>query len=75
MTSTVSSKGQITLPAPVRRALGLHAGTPVGFKIVRGGVLVRKHLRGPHPVDRLVGILKLDRSSDDLVDQMRGPRR
>lgn len=30
-TATLTSKGQITLPQPVREALGLHAGTKVDF--------------------------------------------
>ena len=33
MTATVTSKGQITLPAEARRRLGLHAGTKLEFVI------------------------------------------
>lgn len=36
-TSTVTSKGQITLPRDVRQALGLHAGDRVDFVAVEGG--------------------------------------
>ena len=74
MTSTVSSKGQVTLPAAVRRALGLRPGTPVEFELVPGGAVVRKGVRGPHPVDRVYGMLGSGRRSDDLVDEVRGPR-
>lgn len=74
MISTLSSKGQVTLPKAVRRALGLRPGTPVEFELVAGGAIVRKGMRGPHPVDRVYGILKSARKSDDLVDVMRGPR-
>lgn len=35
MTVTVTSKGQVTLPAEARRRLGIHAGTKLEF-IVRG---------------------------------------
>jgi antitoxin PrlF len=35
MTVTVSSKGQVTLPAEARRLLGIRAGTKLQF-IVRG---------------------------------------
>jgi AbrB family looped-hinge helix DNA binding protein len=31
--ATVTSKGQITIPAPVRKALGLHQGDQVVFEI------------------------------------------
>jgi antitoxin PrlF len=39
-TATVTSKGQITLPQSVRRALGLEAGTKVDFVPVDGGFKV-----------------------------------
>ena len=57
MKSVVSSRGQITLPAAVRGALGLTPGTPVAFELVSGGVLLRKGGGGPHPVDRVYGSL------------------
>jgi AbrB family looped-hinge helix DNA binding protein len=75
MKSTVSSKGQITLPAKVRGALGLTSGTPVQFELTRGGVLLRKGGRGAHPVDELFGRLRLPKSVDALLDEMRRPRR
>lgn len=36
-TSTLTSKGQITVPQAVRRSLGLHAGTKVDFVAIAGG--------------------------------------
>lgn len=36
--STVTSKGQITIPVEVRTALGLHAGDRVQFVEAAGGV-------------------------------------
>jgi antitoxin PrlF len=74
MKSTVSSKGQITLPAPIREKLGLAAGTAVRFELRGGGVLVRKGASGPHPVDQVFGRLSLPKPVDDLLDEMRGPR-
>jgi antitoxin PrlF len=47
-TSTVTTKGQITLPRDVRRALGLEAGDKVDFVEVEGGyklVPLRKDVR------------------------------
>ncbi len=74
MKSTISSKGQITVPAVVRRRLGLRAGTVVAFELREDGVLIRKGSTGPHPADRLYGMLKLRRPTDALLDEMRGPR-
>ena len=74
MKSTVSSKGQITLPAAVREKLGLVAGTAVRFELRPGGVLLRKGTTGAHPVDQIFGRLALTKPVDDLLDEMRGPR-
>jgi AbrB family looped-hinge helix DNA binding protein len=73
MKSTVSAKGQITLPGPVREKLGLRPGTPVQFELREDGVLVRKGVRGDHPVDRIFGRLRLPKPVDVLVDEMRRP--
>jgi len=72
MTSTISSKGQITVPKEVRDFLGLRAGTVVEFEVTTGGVLLRKGYKGVRPVDRVRGILRRTRSTDDLIDDMRG---
>ncbi len=74
MHSRVSSKGQITIPAKIRKALGLHTGTPVVFEHRPEGALLRKGTVGEHPVDKVYGLLKLHASVDVLLDEMRGPR-
>lgn len=74
MRSTISSKGQVTVPVEVRKRLGLVAGTPVEFELHEGGVLLRKGISGDHPVDRVWGILPFERPVDDILDEMRGPR-
>ena len=74
MTSTVSAKGQITVPKAVRDKLGLRAGARVEFELMPEGVLLRKgHRGGVRAVDRVLGILKRDASTDSLIDDMRGP--
>lgn len=74
MKSTISSKGQVTVPAAVRSELGLAPGTKVEFELCEGGVLLRKGQSADHPVDRLYGVLELEDSVDDVLDAMRGPR-
>lgn len=48
-TSTITSKGQITLPVEVRRALGLRPGDRVSFRTARDGSVVVE----PETVDLL----------------------
>jgi AbrB family looped-hinge helix DNA binding protein len=74
MKNTISARGQITVPAAVRQWLGLSAGTPVTFELRREGVLLRKGSSGQHPVDEVYGILRLPKSVDATLDEMRGRR-
>jgi AbrB family looped-hinge helix DNA binding protein len=76
MKSTISSKGQITVPAEVRRRLGLAPGTAVRFELRPDGVILRKGTVGEHPVDRVFGVIKPRRPVDSLllIGRMRGPR-
>lgn len=52
--STVTSKGQTTLPRDVRAALGLHPGDRVRYVILDGEVRLLK----ARPVAGLAGVLK-----------------
>jgi antitoxin PrlF len=74
MRSTISSKGQVTVPIEVRARLGLIPGTPVEFELREEGVLLRKGISGTHPVDRVWATLPLERPVDEILDEMRGPR-
>lgn len=74
MRSTISSKGQVTVPVEVRDRLGLVPGTPVEFELREEGVLLRKGISGSHPVDRVWATLRLERPVDEILDEMRGPR-
>lgn len=57
MKSTVSEKGQVTIPKSVRDRLGLKPGQVLDFE-ARGGLLVGKKRAGnTRAVDRLFGIL------------------
>jgi AbrB family looped-hinge helix DNA binding protein len=45
MVRTVSSKGQITLPAEIRARMGLLPGTEVTVELTTAGTLIRKSPR------------------------------
>jgi len=74
MRSSISSKGQITVPIEVRERLGLRPGTVVHFEVVEGGALLKKGGLEGHPIDAAYGLLHLGRTVDAIVDEMRGPR-
>ena len=74
MTSTISAKGQITVPKAVRDKLGLRPGALVEFELTAEGALLRKgHRGGVRAVDRVLGILKREVPTDSLIEDMRGP--
>lgn len=54
-TATVTSKGQITIPADVRRRLGLESGDRVEFVEVEGGFAIKPAI---DDVRSLKGLLK-----------------
>jgi AbrB family looped-hinge helix DNA binding protein len=74
MKSTVSIKGQVTIPIEVRRHLGLRPGTLVTFDLRPEGAFLRRGKSGEHPVDRVFGSLRLSTSVDAALDAVRGPR-
>jgi len=68
----VSEKGQITIPKPLRVRLGIRTGQVLEVREERGRLVMTKQ-RGPHDaVDRLFGILKLGRSTDEIMEELRG---
>ena len=72
MKSTISSKGQVTVPVEVRDKLGLSPGTEVEFELRRNGVLLRKGGGVRHPVDRVFGLIELPAPVDQIIAEMRG---
>ena len=55
----IDSRGRITIPKPIREQLGLHPGVEVELIPTEDGILIRKQMRGKHPVEQLRGIIKL----------------
>ena len=79
MKSTVSSKGQITVPKAVRARYDLGPGTEVEFELREDGALLRKRKARRHPVWDAVGSLKgrfrwpkgIPHTTDAYIDYIR----
>jgi len=71
MKTTVSEKGQITIPKAVRTKLGIRPGTVLELEAERGRLVGRK-ASGRDVVDELYGSLPLDESVDDYLERARG---
>ena len=69
--STVSEKGQVTLPKPIRDALGIRTGERLAFRLHGEEIRVRKRPDRDRLAE-LYGSLKLPAPVDQLIDEMRG---
>lgn len=56
--STVTSKGQVTIPKEIRRELGIRQGSRVVFAVKNGKAEVRVVHRSPAAVESGFGMLK-----------------
>jgi antitoxin PrlF len=56
-TSTISSKGQITVPQEIRKRLGLAPGDRVEFVVEEDRTVIRPARSEVNPFEKFVGIL------------------
>jgi len=68
--AVVSEKGQVTIPKPLRDRLGIRAGQLLDFSEERGRLVARKSFSDG--LAGVFGILALDQSTDEMVDELRG---
>ena len=75
MATTVTRKGQVTIPKPVRDYLGIRPGSQVDFRRTDdGGVLIEK-TDGPRPPSRFAkarGSAGPGMTTDELMALLRG---
>jgi AbrB family looped-hinge helix DNA binding protein len=69
--ATVSEKGQVVIPKALRDRLGIRPGQELEFSD-QGGRLVARKVTAQDPVDRVYGLLRLGRSVDATLRELRG---
>jgi AbrB family looped-hinge helix DNA binding protein len=75
MATTVTSKGQVTIPKPVRDYLGIDPGSEVNFRRADDGSIVIERADGTRPPSRfakLVGSAGPGPTTDELMELLRG---
>jgi antitoxin PrlF len=75
MATTVTSKGQVTIPKPVRDHLGLSPGSRVTFRLAADGSVVIEKADGtrqPSRFAKLVGIAGPGPTTDEIMSATRG---
>jgi antitoxin PrlF len=75
MTTTVTSKGQVTIPKPVRDHLGIGPGSQIAFRRAADGTIVIEKADGTRQPSRfaeLVGSAGPGLSTDEIMAMTRG---
>jgi antitoxin PrlF len=76
MSTTVTSKGQVTIPKSVRDRLNIKPGSQVDFELAEDGrVVLVKAGRKTTPksrFDRILGSATVDMTTDEIMALMRG---
>ncbi len=75
MATTVTSKGQVTIPKPVRDRLGIKPGSAVDFELAPDGRVVLVKVDGGQPISRfeaLRGCAGGGLSTDEIMALTRG---
>lgn len=71
MKAIVAERGQVTIPKALRDRLGITPKTVLDFQVENGKLVARKELP-TDPVSRVLGCLSIDRSTDDILAELRG---
>ena len=75
MATKVTSKGQVTIPKPVRDHLGIGPGSEVRFRRAADGSIVIERADGttqPSRFAKLVGSAGPGMTTDELMELLRG---
>jgi antitoxin PrlF len=72
--SSVSSKGQVTIPLEIRNRLGLKEGDRVDFVVEDGKTVLRPARGGSDPFAAYAGVLPAFGSRDEIAEWVRDLR-
>ena len=71
MKAIVADRGQVTIPKALRERLGIIPKTVLDFREERGRLVAEKAAQSD-PVTQVLGCLKLDRATDEILAELRG---
>jgi antitoxin PrlF len=75
MATSVTRKGQVTIPKPIRDYLGIGPGSQIDFRRTTDGGVVIERADGPRPPSRFAkarGSAGPGMTTDDLMALLRG---
>ena len=72
MKGKLGERGQVVIPKAYRDRLGLRGGQLLEIREERGRLIVTKS-PDDDPIDAVYGILNNGMTTDEMIDEMRGP--
>lgn len=67
----INKRGQVTIPKHLRDGFGMHHNIEVVLTPTEHGILIQKQPDGQHPVERIYGILKTNKNTDDYISEIK----
>lgn len=71
MKAIVAEHGEVVIPEAIRERMGIGANTILDF-VEEGGQLIARKVSAEEVVRRVYGRLRLDKSTDELMLELRG---
>lgn len=71
MKANVADRGQVTIPKVLRERLGIKPRMVLDFR-EENGLLVAEKVREMDPVSRVLGCLKLEEETEEILADLRG---
>lgn len=71
MKAVVADRGQVTIPKVLRQRLGIRPRTVLDFR-EENGMLVARKAEENDAVAEVMGCLKINRTTDDILVDLRG---
>ena len=72
MKATVAERGQVTIPKALRKKLGIKPGTVLEFHVKKAMLVVVKAQKQQDPFDKVRGCIKTNKTTDELIRELRG---
>ena len=72
MTAVVAERGQVTIPKPIREKMGIRPSCALSFS-VKDGMLIAVKVDTSDPISRWMGCLKTNKTTDEMIEELRGP--
>ena len=68
----MSERGQVTIPKTLRDEFGMNHNVEVEFVPTEEGLLLKKCITIPHPLERVFGMFESLGSTDEFIEAIRG---